>query len=106
MAKCLFCTIRARCPRLPSGALDAPFARFAPPALNNFRHPWRQKSNQHKTALGFLQKEWGKIGSDYVLTSFDRMPRICKTVVEAEGGYFDEKSITFKVLYRENYVLC
>ena len=27
------------CPRFAFGALDAPFARFAPPALNNFRHP-------------------------------------------------------------------
>ena len=39
MAKCLFCTIRPWCRRLASGALDAPFTRFAPPALNNFRHP-------------------------------------------------------------------
>ena len=39
MAKCLFCTIRLRCPQRASGALDAPFARFAPSALNNFRHP-------------------------------------------------------------------
>ena len=39
MAKCLFCTIRPLCPRITSGSLDAPFTRFAPPALNNFRHP-------------------------------------------------------------------
>ena len=44
MAKCLFCTIRPRCPRLASSALDAPFARFAPPALNNFWHPWPCKN--------------------------------------------------------------
>ena len=31
--------IRPRCPRFASGALDALFARFTPPALNNFRHP-------------------------------------------------------------------
>ena len=44
MAKCLFCTIRPRCPRLSTGTLHAPFARFAPPALNNFRHPWRGRT--------------------------------------------------------------
>ena len=33
-------------PRLASGAKDAPFARFAPPALNNFRHPWLKQINQ------------------------------------------------------------
>ena len=30
MAKCLFSTICPRCPRFASGALVAPFARFAP----------------------------------------------------------------------------
>ena len=35
MAKCLFRAIAAT--RFP--ALDAPFARFAPPALKRFRHP-------------------------------------------------------------------
>ena len=53
MAKCLFCMIGPHCPRfalaardsprcppLAYGTQDAPFARFAPPALNNFRHPW------------------------------------------------------------------
>ena len=34
--------IRPRCPRFASGALDAPLAWFAPPALNNFRHPCKQ----------------------------------------------------------------
>ena len=35
-------TICPRCPRFVSGALDAPFTQFTPPALNNFRHPWAE----------------------------------------------------------------
>ena len=65
MAKCLFCTIRPRCPwfasialdapfaRLAPSALDAPFARFAPSSLNNFQHPWRKLDwvNVHGTNI-------------------------------------------------------
>ena len=49
MVKCLFCTIRPICPRIASCALDAPFAQFAPPALNNFRHPCLHCHKMHGT---------------------------------------------------------
>ena len=38
--------------RFASGALDAPFARFAPPALKNFRHPCSRYIVNCKALLG------------------------------------------------------
>ena len=49
MTKCLFLQDSPSCPRLDSGAQDAPFARFAPPALNNFRHPCVKEHIHNKT---------------------------------------------------------
>ena len=59
MAKCLFCTIRLGCPRIASGALDAPFAQFAPPALNNFRHPWPLSRLANKRAVSIMTNHRG-----------------------------------------------
>ena len=40
-----------------------------------------------------LQDYWKTISGDYLLKLIKRMPRVCKAVIRAKGGYFEETRI-------------
>ena len=40
-----------------------------------------------------LQDCWKTISGDYLLKLIKRMPRVCKAVIRAKGGYFEETRI-------------
>lgn len=40
-----------------------------------------------------LQREWSSISEETILKLTNRMPRICKAVIKARGGYFDETKV-------------
>ena len=40
-----------------------------------------------------LQDCWKTISGDYLLKLIERMPRVCKAVIRAKGGYFEETRI-------------
>jgi hypothetical protein len=37
-----------------------------------------------------LQEAWGEISSDYLNKLMTRMSKVCKAVIAANGGFFDE----------------
>lgn len=40
-----------------------------------------------------LQDCWKTISGDYLMKLIERMPRECKAVIKAKGGYFEESKI-------------
>ena len=48
-------------------------------------------SAQHMWEL--LQDSWKSIPGDYLMKLVERMPRVCKAVIKAKGGYFEEFQI-------------
>ena len=48
-------------------------------------------SAQHLWEL--LQDCWKTISGDYLMKLIERMPRVCKAVIKAKGGYFEESKI-------------
>ena len=48
-------------------------------------------SAQHMWEL--LQDCWKSIPGDYLMKLVERMPRVCKAVIKAKGGYFEESKI-------------
>ena len=40
-----------------------------------------------------LQEAWGEISSDYLNKLTTRMPKVCKAVIAANGGFFDESKV-------------
>ena len=50
-------------------------------------------SPQHMWEL--LQDCWKSIPGDYLMKLVERMPRVCKAVIKANGGYFEESKICF-----------
>ena len=40
-----------------------------------------------------LQDSWKSIPGDYLMKLVERMPRVCKAVIKAKGGYFEESKI-------------
>ncbi|KAF7664628.1 hypothetical protein LDENG_00171500 [Lucifuga dentata] len=48
-------------------------------------------SAQHLWEL--LQDCWKTIPGDYLMRLIERMPRVCKAVIKAKGGYFEESKI-------------
>ena len=49
------------------------------------------KSAQHLPEL--LQDCWKTISDDNLIKLTERMPRVCKAVINAKGGYFEESKI-------------
>lgn len=47
----------------------------------------------HKHLWHCLQECWSKINETTLMKLINRMPRICKAVIKAEGGYFEEAKI-------------
>ena len=45
-------------------------------------------SAQHMWEL--LQDCWKSIPGDYLMKLVERMPRMCKAVIKAKGGYFED----------------
>jgi transposase len=50
-----------------------------------------------------VQEAWGQISKETLLKCVDRVPRILKAVIQAEGGYFDEKYAPRKFKHQEVY---
>ena len=48
-------------------------------------------SAQHLWEL--LQDCWKTITGDYLINLIERMPRVCKAVINVKGGYFEEYKI-------------
>ena len=48
-------------------------------------------SAQHLWEL--LKDCWKTISGDYLMKLIERMPRVCKAVIKAKGGYFEESKI-------------
>ena len=48
-------------------------------------------SAQHLWEL--LQDCWKTISGDYLMKLIERMPRVCKAVIKAKGGHFEESKI-------------
>ena len=40
-----------------------------------------------------LQEAWGEISSDYLKKLKTRMPKVCKAVIAANGGFFDKSKV-------------
>lgn len=40
-----------------------------------------------------IQEAWGEISSDYLNKLTARMPKVCKAVIAANGGFFDESKV-------------
>ena len=40
-----------------------------------------------------LQEAWGEISSDYLNKLTIRVPKVCKTVIAANGGFFDKSKV-------------
>ena len=41
------------------------------------------------------QHMWELLGKAFLMMLFQTMPRVCKAVIEAKGGYFEESKIYF-----------
>merc|ERR1711980_80441 len=50
-------------------------------------------STSAKHLWELLQDCWKTISGDYLLKLMERMPRVCKAVIRAKGGYFEETRI-------------
>ena len=71
------------------------------PDLNPFKMVWGELGHRVK-AKGptsakhlweLLQDCWKTISGDYLLKLIKRMPRVCKAVSRAKGGYFEKTRI-------------
>jgi hypothetical protein len=51
----------------------------------------KQQSAQHMWEP--LQDCWESIPGDYLMKLVERLPRVCKSVIKAKGGYFEESKI-------------
>ena len=40
-----------------------------------------------------FQEAWGEISLDYLNKLTTRMPKVCKAVIAANGGFFDESKV-------------
>ena len=71
------------------------------PDLNPIKMVWdemdrRVKAKGPTSAQHFwelLQNCWKTISGDYLRKLIERMPRVCKAVIKAKGGYFEESKI-------------
>ena len=71
------------------------------PDLNPIEMVWDEldhkvKESQPKSAQHTgecLQDCWKSIPGDYFMKLIERMPRVCKAVIKAKDGYFEESKI-------------
>ena len=71
------------------------------PDLNPFEMVWDEMDRRVKTKgptsaqhlWEFLQDCWETISSDDLMKLNERIPSVCKAVVKAKGGYFEESKI-------------
>ena len=52
-----------------------------------------RRSRNEKELFEYLKSEWEQLPSAYFKKLLQRLPRICKAVIKARGGYFDESKI-------------
>ena len=71
------------------------------PDLNPIELVWdeldsRVKAKQPMSALHLwklLQDNWKAISADFLMKIVHRMPRVCREVIKAKGGYFEESKV-------------
>ncbi len=63
--------------------LDSDVRKKCPTSVN---HLW-----------AILQEAWSNISSQYLNKLTARMPRLCRDVIAANGGYFDESKLVFSM---------
>lgn len=57
------------------------------------RNTRQMRPQNHKHLWECLQTAWKQITSDTLKKLIERMPRICKAVIKANGGYFEESKV-------------
>jgi transposase len=81
------------------------------PDLNPIELLWeemdREIKKQKPTSIPELERiarqVWSNISAETLQKLINRLPRLCKAVIEAEGGYFDEKYAPRKFKNQEVY---
>lgn len=68
------------------------------PDLNPIEMFWDEMDHRVKAKIvqhlwELLQDCWETISGDYLMKLIKRMPRVCKAVIKAKGGYFEESKI-------------
>ena len=53
---------------------------------------WMKSSQQ---ALSICGNSFKTVGKAFLVKLVERMPRVCKAVIKAKGGYFEESKIYF-----------
>jgi hypothetical protein len=51
----------------------------------------KQKPTSEAQLLQIVYDVWNSLPSDTLIRLVERLPRLIEAVIEAEGGYFDEK---------------
>jgi hypothetical protein len=54
------------------------------------------KSSQQ--VLSICRNSFKTVGKAFQLKLVERMPRVCKAIIKAKGGYFEESQIYFDLL--------
>jgi hypothetical protein len=67
------------------------------------RQVQKQKPTSKAALLEIVNALWRDLTPEKLLKCVDRMPRLLKAVIEAEGGYFDEKYAPRKFKHQEVY---
>ena len=52
-----------------------------------------RRFRNEKELFKYLKSEWEQLTSAYFKKLLQRLPQICKAVIKARGGYFDESKI-------------
>ena len=63
------------------------------PDLNPIEMVWDKQPTSAQHMWELLQDGWKCIPGDYLMKLVERMPRVCKTVIKAKGGYFEESKV-------------
>jgi hypothetical protein len=68
------------------------------PDLNPIELLWEQLDSKkcpssQSNLWEVLQEAWGEILSDYLNKLSTRMSKVCKAVIAANGGFFDESKV-------------
>ena len=63
--------------------------------MGECQHDLRNRvlTNGEKIKRSWLMNCWKTISGDYLMKLIERMPKVCKAVIKAKGGYFEESKI-------------
>ena len=55
------------------------------------RQVQRKKPSSVESLVRIVHQVWGELSEDVMEKLLKRMPLLCQAVIDADGGYFDEK---------------